>query len=569
MKTFRFKIFISYLVLLLVFLSIMIPFVSNSVQHIVVKSMRDRADELIETITDARDEADLAQAVKDQAYLVFFHVALIDSTLDVLYDSHSKRLLGSHFFKQHKITPDVQSAFDSKEGIVEEFSSLLGQKLVYLSKSFRFQGKKYVLRLAFPQEYIHELKKNFTFGITLFSTILLILFSTITGFILDHFMSPVRQIIRVIKPYQEGRTSYLPEIQVRSYLKDEFSDLAKTFNSLSERIKYQIETLTQERNEKEAILESLTEGVLAVDQKMHISYANSTAIAFLSKRLILPPKCIELLHRCQTHKKTFNDEIQIQLNGSLLHLNIVASPKQDGAILVLQDKSIHYKILEMRKEFIANASHELKTPITIIRGFAETLQDNPELEKAVINDITARIIKNTHRMTKIIQNLLTLADIEQLPQFKLQSCDLHDLIQTCIQTMQISHPKTNVKVEAHPEKCIIKADPELLEVALTNLLDNAAKYSKERPEITVLFDKTASSINLSIKDQGIGIPETDLPHIFERFYTVNKAESKKLGGSGLGLSIVETIVEKHFGKISVESTIGAGSTFTIQLPRSE
>lgn len=533
--------------------------------------MSDRADELVETIKEAHDEKSLAQAVKDQAYIVFFHVSLIDDQMQVLYDSHNKRYLNSQVLKQQKIAPDVQKAFDSGEGTIEEYSSLLGQKLVYLSKSFYFQNKKYIVRLAFPQEYIQELKKNFKFGIIIFSSLVLVLFGIITGFVLDLFMGPVRQIIRAIKPYQQGIISFIPEIKIRSYLKDEFSDLAKTFNSLSEHIKSQIETLTQERNEKEAILESLAEGVLAVDEKMTISYANSMARSFLSEKMVLPQKCIELLTRCQEQKKTFNDEIQLQIFGADLHLNIIASPKKGGAILVLQDKSIHYKILEMRKEFIANASHELKTPITVIRGYAETLYDNPGLEKAVVLEITDKIVKNSERMTKIIRNLLTLADIERLPEFRLQPCNLADLIQTCAHTLSSRYPTSKIAIENRCDHPQVKGDAELLEVALMNILDNAAKYSQKNPEITMVLEaeKESGLIALSIQDRGIGIPSNDINHVFERFYTVNKAESKKLGGSGLGLSIVHTIVEKHFGKISVESTIGVGSTFTIQLPHDQ
>lgn len=578
MRTFRFKIFISYLALLLLFLLCMFPFVTDSVQRIVVRSMSDRADELIDSIQESTDEQELVQALKDQKHLLFFRVGLIDDKLQILYDSHTKRLLGSFVCQASEPMPqEVKQAIESGVGCSEELSPLLGQKLLYLAKCFNFQEKQYILRLAFPYEYIRELKKNFEIGFILFSSFILILFSAMTGLILYTFMGPIRQIIRAIKPYQEGKSSFISEIHIRSLLKDEFSDLAKTFNSLSERIKSQIATLTHERNEKEATLQSLAEGVLAVDRNMNICYANSMALEFLklNKSAIghpFPknehPTCYELLMKGHKEEKCFNGDLEVLHDEKKLYLNIVVSPREkDGAILVLQDKSIHYKILEMRKDFIANASHELKTPITIIRGFAETLHDNPDLDKEIIRTITKKIVNSSTRMTKIIKNLLTLADIENLPRFALQECCLIELITNCMHSIHAIHPKAKISISHNDDQNFpVEADPELLEVALMNLLDNAAKYSKDRAEIAIHIEKHRGFIKLQIQDNGIGIPEQDIEHIFQRFYTVNKQESKKLGGSGLGLSIVETIVEKHYGKISVESTVGEGTTFTILLP---
>jgi len=576
MKTFRFKLFASNIVLLAIFLILLFPFISNSVQRIVVKSMSDRAGELIVNISKSLNEKELIQAVKDEAYFVFFHVALIDENKIVLYDSQSKRLLGTSLVKFFQIPVEVQRAFQDGVGFSEEFSPLLGQKLIYLAKSFEFQNKTYVLRLAFPYEYIQELKSSFKIGFLLFSSLALILFSIMAVMIFYHFMGPIRQILHAIKPYQEGRASYIPEIRIRAYFKDEFSDLAKTVNSLSERIKSQVDTLTRERNEKEAILESLAEGVLAVDEEMNISYANVHALGFLDLESTyigtpfpkhIHPKCYDLLKKCHENMQCLNDEVQISQGGKWRHFNLVASPRQPlgGAILVLQDKSIHYKILEMRKEFIANASHELKTPITIIRGFAETLHDNPDLDKKTVSEITEKIVRNSYRMTKIIKNLLTLSDIENLPRFKVQSVNLGSLVARCATQLKGIYPDAEVVIDSE-EPVMAEVDVDLFEVAITNLLDNGAKYSKSGRHLTVILKNEPNNVKIEVKDRGIGIPQGDLEHIFGRFYTVNKAESKKLGGSGLGLSIVDTIVEKHFGSIRCSSVVGEGSTFTIEIP---
>jgi len=577
LKSFKFKFFASTFFLIILFLSLMYPFISNTIQRIIVQSMNGRAEEIIASVTQAKNERALLQAVKDEAYFVFFHISLIDAKKQLLYDSHQKRLLDLSTLAITDTSAEVQNALKKGIDYSEEFSPLLGQKLIYLAKRFEFQGKSYILRLSFPHEYIYDLKRSFKIGFIVFSSLAFILFSMMTILVLFHFMSPIRTIIKAIKPYQEGRSKFIPEITIHTYFRDEFSDLATTMNSLSERIKKQISSLTDERNEKSAILESLAEGVLAVDNKLEISYANNHALQFLhlERSYIgtpfpshIHPKCHSLLCKCIDEKKCLNGEVQVFHEGKSQHLNIVASPRvqQGGAILVLQDKSIHYKILEMRKEFIANASHELKTPITIIRGFAETLHDNPHLEPETIKEVTHKIVRNSHRMTKIIQNLLTLSDIEHLPQFRLQPCDLVALVKHIKQTLLNVYPDATIESIQNKEQIIVHADKDLLEVAIMNLVDNGAKYSKGIPHITVFLEEKDSSVTIQVRDKGIGIPKEDAPHIFNRFYTVNKMESKKLGGSGLGLSIVETIIEKHFGSISCSSQLGKGTIFTITLP---
>ncbi len=544
--------------------------------------MADRASEITEKLQFMPDNEALVRKLKDQKHLLFIRVSVITDERVVLYDSHTKRLLGPIFSQTFVVEhPEVIEAMEKGLGYSEDYSELLGQKLCYLAKAFDFHGKRYVIRTAFPYKYIVELKHDFEIGFLLLASCVLLLFSFLTWIIINHLSSPIRQIIKAIKPYQEGLTKHVPEIVLKSTSpNDDFGRLATTLNSLSEKIQNHINTLTSERNEKEAILESLVEGVVAVDSNLMVKYANKTALQFLrcsKSDLVNKPfsasqhhRCYELLMSCQEDNKVYTDAIQLkQEGGNKLFLHIVAVPKSqsNGAILVLQDKSSQYKIIEMRKDFIANASHELKTPITIIRRFAETLQDNPDLPYETVIEITQKIVRNCQRMTALIKNLLTLADIENLPLSRLQTCNLSSLLEGCKQTVLTVYPHATIDIQNREhEELFITADPELLEQAFTNLLDNASKYSKEHPVIQVHIEKNEGFAKITIADNGLGISANDLEHIFQRFYTVNKAHSKKMGGSGLGLSIVETIIDKHFGKISVESVLGNGTTFTIILP---
>ncbi|MEM1282865.1 MAG: PAS domain-containing sensor histidine kinase, partial [Chlamydiota bacterium] len=315
------------------------------------------------------------------------------------------------------------------------------------------------------------------------------------------------------------------------------------------------------------------------DNDFIVNYANLAALKFLdltSEELVgkpfsvtNQPKCDELLRLCMESEEALTDDLIEKIEGRKVYFDIVAAPKkeQSGAVLVLQDKSSHYRILEMRKDFIANASHELKTPITIIRGFAETLHDNPTLPEDTTVEITSKIVRNCLRMTSLIKDLLTLADIEHLSESRLTVCDLIHLIDNCEQMLHDAHPTAIVNIDIENGKDFnIIADSQLLELAVINLIENAAKYSNPPAHITISLRHLGEKVELSVTDKGIGIPKEDIENVFHRFYTVDKAHSQKMGGSGLGLSLVETIIDKHLGKIWVESEVGKGTTFTMQLP---
>lgn len=582
MFSFRQKIFISYLVVFLVFCALMFPFASHTVRKIASKAMEDRAKELISKIQSAPTDEALIRRLKEQKPQVFFRVSVINNEGKVIYDSHTKRLLGPRFSQEYVVDhPEVLQAFEHGIGYAEDYSELLEQKFSYFAKTFDFHGKTFVMRTAFPHKYVAELTHDCEIGFLGLASVILLLFSILTWFIINHFTKPIQQIINAVTPYQEGKQNIIPEIKLKtSYARDEFDKLAMTLNSLSTKIQKHIDTITAERNEKEAILESLVEGVIAVDDHMVVIYANDMALKLLNFErdslighnfnITQQPECYSLLLTCQKDKKPLTNTMSIKgKSGITKYLDILAAPKgqNSGAILVMQDKTSHYKLLEMRKDFIANASHELKTPITIIRGFAEALHDNPDLPHETTIEVTDKILKNCLRMTALIKDLLTLSDVENLPHFRLISCDIYDIIQQCSDNLHDAFPSAVITINKPADEDMeLIADPSLMELAMTNLIENGIKYSKPPAHIDINMKKTDNEIEITIADQGIGIPAQDVEHIFERFYTVDKAHSQKMGGSGLGLSIVQTIIHKHFGQISLTSEVGKGTTFTIILP---
>jgi PAS domain S-box-containing protein len=558
----------------------MYPFATQTVQRIVIKTMTDRADELITKLQNAPNDEAMVRRLKDEKPMLFFRAAIINDKQRLLYDTANR--LHSPQYSRDRIVdnPEVIQAIRKGTGYHEDYSDLLrGQKFVYIARTFDFHGKPYILRAAFPNRYMTELTRDFKMGATALATAMLLMFSLITWFIINYLTRPMLEIIKAIKPYQDGEVTSLPEIKTgKINPDDEFGRLANTLNTLSSKIQGQINTLTFERNQKEAVLESLVEGVVAVNKDMMVTFVNNSALRFFGverHELIghniaecKDSHCYNMARKCLKEARVLTETYNIDSGDQKYFIDLIASPIKNspGAVLVLQDKTTHYKLLEMRKDFIANASHELKTPITIIQGFAETLHDYPDLAPEMKADITKTIHRNCVKMTELIQDLLALTDVENLPESRLIECDIVGILEECCNDVKELFPDANIKFQVDGDNRIMIGDPNLLELALKNLIENGAKYSTPPADVTVKVKLTDRLIEIAITDKGFGIAPEEQGRIFQRFYRI-EGTRQKVGGSGLGLSLVEMIIEKHFGKIRLNSKLGKGSTFTVQLPR--
>lgn len=577
--SFRRKIFISYLVIFLIFTTLLYPVVTGLIKRIQKDNLFNQTRDLIEKVKSAPTLSNLIERLEQKDQYLFFRVSLIDPQNGYLYDSHKQ--VASLDNETGLNRPEVKEAFHQGTGYMVRYSPLFGQDMAFTAIAFDYQGKDYVLRAAFPYGRIAQLTHDLTLTFLFLEIFILLLFSFLAWFIIHYLTQPVHQIIQAIKPFQLGKEEHIPTIHLGKQIKpsDEFGKLAETLNALSLRIENQIRTLTQEKNEKSAILESLVEGVVAVDEHMQVIYMNKTAEKFLGIKekelvgkpfkLIGQPFCEELIIEAQRLNHPVIYVLKPERKQKRF-LDAVAIPRGEGkgAILVLQDKTSLHKLVELGRDFVANASHELKTPITIIRGFAETLHDHPELSREVCREITGKIVSNCQRMDTLVKNLLTLAAIDEgLPRSRLQETDIVDLAEQARQTILAVHPNAEISIETKgAEPFHLMVDSDLLLQAILNLLDNAVKYSKKPAKVAITIHKKSKEFILQVRDQGIGIPAEDLDRIFERFYAVDKSHSRSLGGSGLGLSIVERIIEKHQGKIDVESKLGEGTVFTITLP---
>ncbi len=410
---------------------------------------------------------------------------------------------------------------------------------------------------------------------------LIFLYGGFTWLIIRKITRPIEKMLLATRPYREGKIEFLSQIFLSPSEERDFEPLAETFNSLSEKIQRQVQALFIQHQENQSILESLNEGIISFNKEGIITYANQITLQlfeqsrelFLFQRLeetenkgntALLEECKKLYFSCQEEKKASSKLITLK-KGSKIYINLLAIPKKEGVILVLQDRTSDFRVLQMGKDFIANASHELRTPITVIRGFAETLQEHPELSEEMRQGIIKKIVTTSERLNVILKSLLTLNDVENASSSHFVECDLKILIKNCKALLTSLYKKVEFHLNLSKD-ISIKGDAALLELALMNLLENGIKYSKKPAHIFLQAKKEQGKLSLSIKDQGIGIPKEDIAYIFERFYTVDKARSRKLGGLGLGLSIVKNVVEKHGGTIYVDSEENKGTLFHLQFP---
>lgn len=222
--------------------------------------------------------------------------------------------------------------------------------------------------------------------------------------------------------------------------------------------------------------------------------------------------------------------------------------------------------LDVGRDFVSNASHELRTPITIIKGFLETMRDMPEISEDLFDEIVKKMLKSCERMESLVKSLLLLADLENCPKGGFEECDLIHLVDEVSYMLISIHQEATIETYFKDDKIRIWANLDLMELAIRNLLENAVKYAKGPARIVIRLEPTEKSCKIRIRDEGMGIPQKDLPHLFDRFYTVDKTHSRRLGGAGLGLSIVKKIVENHRGSISVTSKLQEWTEFMIEIP---
>jgi two-component system phosphate regulon sensor histidine kinase PhoR len=442
-----------------------------------------------------------------------------------------------------------------------------------------------LLFLFLLQSYLfYSFEKSF-----FFSSLLSLLIVVILAYLLlTSFTRPIRDLTETLKRLTRNELEKGDQI----FTGDELSTVGKTIQEMSAQLRDKIEEITTEKDYLQTVLKGMSEGVLVVGERGHIIMINDALRKLFSLSTDVVDKTpLEFVRNAELEgaiqeairdEKNSSFELILPFSpGKIFEVNVVGIRPSTGefhkmgggmrgAIAVFHDISRLKELEKIRQDFVANVSHELRTPLTTIKGYAETLLEGA-LKEEVAFQFVQVIKRQSDRLTKIVEDLLTLSKIELKEfQLKIETLSFPELFEDVLHYIQEAAQKKKISISIElPTPLKVEADRNYFEQILINLIDNAIKYGREGGKITLsAIQKENEKIEVSVRDNGIGIPKEDLPRVFERFYRVDKGRSKELGGTGLGLSIVKHLVQAHGGRVWVESQLGEGSTFYFTLPAS-
>ncbi len=356
-------------------------------------------------------------------------------------------------------------------------------------------------------------------------------------------------------------------------------DISKKGNNEIEKLRFNLIEANNQKRQTDTILKHMTDGVIAFDMNGKVTYINPAAIQML-----------ELKESDKSFEKIFSkyEDINMEkiiylenwtssetkINTKSGAMNLFFVPFKDeinrptGVMVVVQDITEHVKLDNMRKEFVADVSHELKTPLTSIKGFSETLLEG-NCDEETQKHFLGIIYDNAERMEKLVQDLLTLSRYDnKINKNNVIEFNLGELTKKCSEKFEIEVRKKNQDMECFVTADVppVLADKDGIEKVIINIISNSVKYTPDGGKISIYVGYVHNDAYIKIKDTGIGIPKEDIDKIFERFYRVDKARSRELGGTGLGLSIAKEIIEQNKGNISIKSTLGKGTEVVIRIP---
>lgn len=393
---------------------------------------------------------------------------------------------------------------------------------------------------------------------------------------------PIERVRRAAENLAKGDLN----ARVEAIGPDEVGGLAEAFNSMSGQLRTRLAELEGRRREVATIMENISEGLLLLNPAGEVTLVNRAAQRLLGRRApellgkplwrnLHVPEVHELLSELATLDEPSRARIDLPAGGETRTGELVVTPLfeisegEKRAVLLILDVTEDRRLDQMRRDFVADVSHELKTPLTSIKAYAETLLDGADQDEAARRPFLEKILANSNRLTKLVADILDISRLETGPRDDARErTDLNALVRRVVGEFGERAAKKGVALSMEPCTPAPEAyvNPEDLREAIENLVDNAVNYTPEKGAVKVVLRQKDGRITVEVADTGIGIPQDALPRVFERFYRVDRARSRALGGTGLGLSIVKHVALRHGGNVEAQSEPGKGSTFRIVLP---
>jgi two-component system phosphate regulon sensor histidine kinase PhoR len=483
----------------------------------------------------------------------------------------------------HAGRPEVQTALAGQMHREDRYSNTLRERFVYVAVPVFREGRvAAVVRASVSREESRRELRRYQ-GMLLGGLTVATLAVSLVGWRLARRQSrPFEEVADAAQRLAQGNEAErLPTSDVQ-----ELARLSDSLNQLAQELEDRGHTIGRQGHELEAVLASMIEGVLAVDSEERVISINRAAarlvggnVAELTGRslqeVIRNADLRRLAVQALASEESVEDDIVLRGEEDRT-LQVCGTSLRDvkgrsvGAVLVLHDVTQYRRLENVRRDFVANVSHELKTPIASIKGFVETLLDGASENPVDAKRFLRIVARQADRLNQIIEDLLSLSKIEQSEQegnLPLEEAPIRAILDAAVADCQAAAAEREIRINVSCDESVVaNINARLLEQAVDNLLDNAIKYSDPGEEVLITARAVAGEVLISVTDHGCGIDRDHLPRLFERFYRVDKARSRKLGGTGLGLAIVKHIVQAHGGKVFVQSTPGKGSTFTIHLP---
>lgn len=481
---------------------------------------------------------------------------------------------------------EVKQAEQSGIGRAIRHSDTISRNMLYVAMAVdKDSPHSDIIRLSYSLETV-ERNINRLWTVLIIGLLLLFLVAAVVSYrIAKGLTSPLEQITDAAKRIRSMDYS----VRVDVHNKDEIGELGAAINSMAEGLQVQMNRIQQNETQLYSVLDNMTSGVVMIDPAGRMMLLNRRAeevLGFEHREMVGRPyseakqqyELSQIIQQGLEKQEAVHEEITFYFpEERLLELNLVPVHQSDdsfgGLLLVLHDVSAIRRLERMRSEFVANVSHELKTPITAIKGFAETLLGGAVNDPVMSKQFMQIIYDESERLNRLIGDILELSKIEsrRVP-LQFSPIDLASFMERSMTILESEAARKSIAMTLDNAPGIyLEADEDRLRQVVANLLQNGISYTPEGGKVSVRTSLVQSEggsemVQIRIVDTGIGIPRKDLPRIFERFYRVDKARSRVSGGTGLGLSIVKHLVELHHGSITVDSTVGVGTAFTIELP---